>query len=320
MLSRLAENLYWCGVYVERADATARLVDVTYHSLLESRPAEMTSAWRDVLRLLHADEGYKTWREDITGLGVMEYLVVDANNPSSIVQAVGQAREDTRSVRETVPTEFWEAVNDFHLDLGRRDLQAMLRTQPFEIFELVRWRSQAVVGIAAETMLRDDGWRFFTIGRLLERAKTVCRLLVTRYAELLRTAAPLAFHNWVSVLKSVSAFEAFRKSYRASMDPADVVEFLVLRADFPRSVLFCLEGTEHELAELTAPDEVTRPQRLIGRVRADLEYRSVGELLDEDLKIFLSGMQQRVQDVDDAIATSFFRNVGESDMQKLEVR
>ncbi len=320
MLSRLAENLYWCGVYIERSDETARLLDVTYHSLLESRPSEVSLAWRNVLEVLYAAPSYGAVYDKVSARRVLEHLITHTENPSSILSTLTRARENARSVREVVPSEFWESVNDFYLDIESADLEATIESAPFEIFRRVRWRSQAVVGTAAETMLRDDGWRFFMLGRMLERSKMICRLLYVEYGQLVSASGPTAFHHWVSVLKSASAFEAFRKTYSASMDPTDVVEFLILSPVFPRSVLWCLRSVEHELDELSPPDVVTLPRRLLGRVRADLEYRNVEEILDEDLHTLLSRVQNSVDRVAETVAETFFRNVGEGDFQQLGIR
>jgi len=148
----------------------------------------------------------------------------------------------------------WEAINDLHLVLGDRDLEQELVEQPYELFRTVRRMSMTIHGVASETMPRDERWRFMAVGRLLERAEMTCRLIDVRYAQLEAMSGPslrLAgnngevargpdrtdLHHWIAVLKSASAFEAYRRRYRASLDPADVVEFLLLEPDLPHSVL-----------------------------------------------------------------------------------
>lgn len=316
MLARLAENLFWAGRYVERAEDTARMVDVTYHTLLESPPGEEVDAWLELLEVLHLRGAYEADRDGATPADMTRFLVLDEDNQGSILSAVSLARENTRSVRELVSTELWEAVNSFYLELRRRDLGADLASQPYELFAVVKRRCQTITGVAVETMPRDEGWRFFTLGRMLERAEMTSRLLDVRFGQLVSYAAPVAFHHWVAVLKSASAFEAYRKAYRASMEPANVVEFLLLSPDFPRSVRYCLEHAEQQLARLGDPQQLGPARRRIGRAFAELQYREVDELLD-DLHPFLDRMQHHVWRVADAVADEFFRHTPDGGQQSL---
>lgn len=321
MLARLAENLFWAGRYIERAEDTARMVDVTYHTLLESPPGEVAQAYEELLDVLHLSAAY-----DATESGdgvvavrperVIEFLVLDQGNAGSILASVTRARENGRSVRELISTELWEALNDLHLALRARDLSHDIAEQPYELFRVIKQRCQTISGVAMETMPRDDAWRYLTLGRQLERAEMTCRLLNVRYGHLVDYAAPVAFHHWVGVLKSVSGLEAFRKRYRASMDAAQVVEFLLLSREFPRSVLFALQTAERQLEHLGG-GPVSRPVRLLGRIRAALQYRDVAELMDEGLHTFLDQVQERVSDVATAVADEYFRQAPEGVLQSV---
>jgi uncharacterized alpha-E superfamily protein len=308
MLARHAESLFWTGRYIERAEDTARLLDVTYHGLLEANQWETSSAWQDLLQVLRLDTEFAKRGTGISATSVSEFLVLDRENSGSIVVGVERARENIRSVRELVPTELWEAVNTFHLDLRERNLRRDLEQQPYVLYHLVKQRCQMLAGVAAETMPRDDGWRFLQIGWALERAEMACRLLDVRYS---RNAADNAvdFHHWLQTLKSASGSEAYRKVHRSSMDPRDVVGFLLLSRTFPRSVLFCLRRAETELARLgNGSDRLSRPERLIGRVRADLEYADVSEVLSGGLHSYLDQLQRNVRQVAEAVAVQYFRN------------
>jgi len=318
MLARLAENLFWAGRYVERAEDTARMVDVTYHTLLESPFGEVDRTWEQLLDVLHLRAA---WDERAAGSpvevqGVVRFLVLDPDNPGSIAAATARARENVRSVRELVSTEFWESVNDLHLELRSRDLDREVAEQPSELLRLVRNASMAIYGVASETMPRDDGWRFLALGRLIERAEMTCRLIDVRYGQLEALRVPErrgvvvqdgGFHHWVAVLKSASAFEAYRRRYRASTDPVDVIEFLLLADDLPRSVVYCLVSAMRQL-EALSDDRPNRAVRLLGRTTSSLLYRDVAELLDEDLHDFLEDVQSRIQAVAEAIADEFFRH------------
>jgi uncharacterized alpha-E superfamily protein len=318
MLARLAENLFWAGRYVERAEDTARMVDVTYHTLLESPFGEAGRTWDQLLEVLHLRAG---WDERELGPtsdadAVVRFLVLDHENPGSIAAATARARENVRSVRELVSTELWEAVNDLHLELRSRDLDREVADRPSELLRLVRNASMAIYGVASETMPRDAGWRFLALGRLIERAEMTCRLIDVRYGQLDALRVPSrrdvvvedgGFHHWVAVLKSASAFEAYRRRYRSSTDPVDVIEFLLLADDLPRSVVYCLTASMNQL-EALSEGRPSRALRLLGRTASSLQYRDVAELLDEDLHDFLEDVQQRIQQVAEAVADEFFRH------------
>lgn len=306
MLARHAENLFWTGRYIERAEDTARLLDVTYHALLESSAFEAQRAWGDVLSVLSLETAFRASGKDLSASGVSEFLVLDRAQPGSIVNAVTYARENIRSLREQVSSEVWEAINGFHLELSARDLRAELE-QPHTLYAFVKARCQYLAGVVTETMARDDGWRFLQIGWMLERAEMTCRLLDVRFAR-----EPLSqggYHHWLSMLKAASASEAYRRAHQTKIDPADVLEFLLLARNLPRSLLFCLRRVEQDLGRLGPGDgRLSRPQRLLGRVRADLEFADLHEIASDDLHTFLERMQQGIRQVAEAVALQYFRN------------
>lgn len=316
MLARHAESLFWAGRYIERAEDTARMLDVTYHGLLEASATEVSQPWSDLLAVLRLGPEFDKQRRAINSVSVSEFLVTDEDNPGSIVSAVSRARDNIRSVRELVSTEMWEAVNRFHLDMRARNLRVDIEEQPYELYALVKRRCQMVAGVSSETMPRDDGWRFLQIGWMLERAEMTCRLLEVGYSGDQR----VGFHHWLGTLKSASASEAYRRTYRGSMDPADVLEFLLLSRRFPRSVLYCFRRVESELAMLRERDgqELSRPERLLGRIRADLEFREVHEVLGDGVPQFLDHLQRGVRQVAEAVALEYFRNSIELDLHSIE--
>jgi uncharacterized alpha-E superfamily protein len=315
MLARDAESLFWAGRYLERAESTARLLDVTYHSLLESTPAEEHQAWLDVLTAVRLDHAYAETSRPVTASAVSEYLVTDADNPGSILAAVERARENARTVREQLSTELWESLNSFGLQMRARDLRADLEFQPHELYGMVRRQCQTVAGVAAETMARDEGWRFFVLGWNLERAEMACRLLSVRHRQL----SPTSFHQWTATLRSASGLEAYRRAYRASMDPVDVVEFLLLSRTFPRSVLFSLRTARNELDRLAVDGEMTRPRRQLGRVVAGLEFADVRELMAGDLGAELASVGDGIRQVASSVATQYFSNSHEFDLHSLQL-
>lgn len=316
MLSRHAEALFWMGRYVERAEDTSRMLDVTYHTLLESPPDEGETAWRELLEVLHLDGSFGD--QEAVAATVSHFLVTDTTNPDSIVSSIGLARENARGVRDRISTELWEAINSVYLELRAMDLESDLAQRPYEVFRTVKERCQLISGVVAETLPRDDGYRFISLGLSLERAQMTCRLLAVRYARLVATGDPMGFHVWLAVLKSVSAFEAYLKSHAASFDSTKVLEFLLLSPDFPRSVLFSLRRAERQLAHLLGTGERTTVLRLIGRVRARTEYCDVDAVVAEGLDQYLESLQNDIYAVADSVITHFFRVGGDLALHSYE--
>lgn len=312
MLARHAESLFWAGRYIERAESTTRMLDVTYHTYLEGMSASDTAAWFDLLKILHLDLAFSASDRILTAESVSEFLVFDPDNPGTVRSTVAGARDNLRAVRELISTEFWEAINAFHLRMSARDLRSDIAGEPHELYAMVRTQCQALAGVANETMPRDEGWNFLSLGWMLERSVMTLRLLLVRYSQLVAAGASGGFHHWVATLKSASGSEAFRRRFRASMDPADVVAFLLLSSTFPRSVLFGLQTAERALLRIEGSDRMqSRPQRLLGRLRADVEFLDVGELLAGDLGIYLDKLERDIRQVAEAIETTYFRSSDE---------
>lgn len=323
MLARHAEDFFWTGRYLERAEDTARMLDVTYHGLLESPLADAGEAWRGLLRVLQVEESFAASRpsngEAPTGTEIAEFLVLDPRNPGSIAAAVTRARDDARNVRERISTELWEAVNGFYLEIRARDLRADLERQPYELYRMVKSRCQTIVGVAAETMARDDGWRFLHLGRMLERAEMTTRLLSVRSVHDAAADSVETYRHWVALLRSVAAFEAYMRRCSGAITGAGVLEFLLCSRDFPRSVLFCVRAAEEELGNVGGHDRPTQAYRLLGRVRADLEYLEVREMLAGGLEETLDGLQRSVWQVADAVGHEFFPSGAEAELHALAV-
>jgi uncharacterized alpha-E superfamily protein len=314
MLARTAEYLFWAGRYLERAESTARLLDVTYHRLLEVTPAEESDAWSDVLVAVGLEEEFTATGYPRTAAPVSEFLVMDPANRGSIAASVAQARDNARGVREHLAMEMWEALNSLHLELRARDLAYDLAMQPFELYGFVRSGVQSVIGWATETWSREDAWRFFMLGLLLERAEMSVRTLRVRH----RRHLPDAPHEWSATLRSASALQAYRRRYR-TLDSASLVELLLLSPTLPRSVLFSLRNAEDVLGSLSdrPPEARSVGLRLLGRVRAELEFADAGELVAGDLEGVLSVVEAQIRDVASAVAAECFSYRVELDLHAL---
>ncbi len=314
MLARTAEQLFWSGRYLVRAEDTARLLDVTYHRLLEATPSEEATAWTDVLDVVGLRERFLAEGRTVTSAAVSEYLVLDPNNPGSILSSVEQARRNARGVREHLTVEFWEVVNSFHLEMASRNLAFQLAVQPSDLYRFVRSGVQSVMGTADGTWTRDDGWRFFMLGVHLERAELTARLLRVRQP---RHAAD-EVHEWYATLRVTSALSAYRRKYR-DLDPAFLLDLLLLSTDMPRSVLFSLRHAEDILRRVVDAD-TSLAARLLGRARAELEFADAAEMVvaGEVFQV-LRAVEDRVADVASAIAAECFLYRVELDMHEMHI-
>ena len=305
MLARHAESLFWSGRYLERAEDTVRMLDVTYHGSLQATPTQARHHWGRLLDILRLRSDF----DELIGgepdeAAVLRFLLVERRNPGSIVSAVASVRENFRALREQLPSELWEQANRFHLELTQRDLAGDIARQPYGLYDLVKLRCQTLAGIIAQSMPRDDGYCFLVTGSMLERALMTGRLLAVRYPGLTHAT----FDELAQTLRSVSALEEYRRAWRASTDPVDVAGFLLQSPTFPRSMLYCLEEAEQllELIDHASPASRTETHRLLGRLRSGLEFADVRELV-ADLQRNLRELEEGIRQVADEMASQYFR-------------
>lgn len=300
MLSRIAESLYWLGRYTERAEDTARILDVHYHLLLEDRWMDEAAACRALLGVMGLSDRAG---EDVDSVMVTNVLAFDTTYSGSIVRCLELAWENARGVREAVSSEMWECLNSTHEALPRAMRDASGPT-PHTFFGWVKERAAVMSGLSESTMSRDESWRFLVLGRSLERVDMTARLLSARYGESWGQV------GWVTTLRSCSAYEAYLRTYQRAVDSSSAAEFLVLDRLFPRSVYFALRTAETCLAEIDpragrlGVDDAAR--RHLGQGRAQLEFSSMTELL-ADLPGHLAYVQSCCSDASAAIAERYFR-------------
>jgi uncharacterized alpha-E superfamily protein len=286
--------------HLERAEDTARLLDVTYHGLLEGGGSDAPMALQEVLDALQLSGAFRSRHRKVTAEALVQFLVLDESHSSSIAAAISRARENARNVREHLSTELWEALNSTYLELRAEGRAEELAAHPHEFYRRVRSRCQLVAGAASETMARRDAWRFLLLGRLVERAEMTCRLLRVR-APRTNGDGSDDIHYWLVMLNAVSALESYARRFGAEVTPARVLEYLVLAPDFPRSVLFCLRGIEGGVA---AP----AVRRALSRIRAELEYQDVGELLDRGAANALERTRRGIAEISERIEGCYFAN------------
>ena len=303
MLARNAEALYWIGRYVERADDTARILDVTVHQLLEDSSADPDQTSRVLLGVL----GIKPPGTALDMWALTDLVAFGRGLPGecSIVDSVSAARENARSAREVTSSDMWECLNTTYNALSERE-RAARRLGPHLFFSFIESRAAMFAGLADSTLSRDDGYRFLVLGRALERVDMTVRLLLSRVGDSPSSPA------WVTVLRSAGAHDTYLRTYRGVLDANRVVEFMLLDRLFPRSVYYSLKLAEHSLDELmhrphSRVGATAEAVRLLGRARSELEFIGPGLLLDS-LEKRLAGLQATCREAGDAVALQYFHS------------
>jgi uncharacterized alpha-E superfamily protein len=314
MLSRTADHLFWMSRYTERAENTARLLDVNYQtSLLPQSAARAQDGWRGLLSISELRPSYAAHYGDvITPRDVMDFMVKDEKNPSSIVSCLRNARENGRAVRGALTTEVWETQNQTYLEVVRMLRNGDFERDPGQFFEWVKFRSHLSRGVALGTMLQDEAFHFLRMGTFLERADNTARLVDVKFHAsqsdfdgiFPSKAQEVDFYHWSAILRSVSGFEVYRKVYRDVIKPERVAELLILRPDMPRSMLGCLNEVMTTLAMVTS-DPASETLRRAGKLRADLQYARIDEILATGLHAFLTQFLDRVNELGAHISREF---------------
>ena len=314
MLSRTADHLFWMARYMERAENTARMLDVNYQTaLLPQSDDAAEQGWRGLLSISELTHSFAKAYDEVTARNVMDFMVRDEKNPSSIVACVHAARENARAVRGALTTEVWETQNQTWLEFDRMLKGDTFERDPSSLFEWVKFRSHLSRGVTLGTMLQDDSLNFLRVGTFLERADNTARLLDVKFhalsgeyfgADNVKESQEVDFYHWSAILRSVSGFEVYRKVYRNVIRPERVAELLILRPDMPRSLAACMTGVMHNL-ERVANQQSGETLRRAGRLRADLQYASIEEILATGLHAYLTQFLDRVGDLGVGISRDF---------------
>jgi uncharacterized alpha-E superfamily protein len=309
MLSRVADAIFWMSRYVERAENLGRFVDVTHNMSLDLPPGS-PGQWG---ALVHASGDHAAFMEkygEPTRENVVSFLTFDAENPNSILSCVTAARENARSVREVISSEMWEQLNQFYLTV-RDAASAGPLASPNEFFHFVKEASQLFVGITVTSFSQGEGWHFSRLGRVLERADKTSRILDVKYYTLLPNVSdvgtPIDDLQWSAVLRSVSGFEMYQKRHHG-ITPKRIVGFLVLDRLFPRAVMHCLDVANRSLHVISGSPENTfwnLADKRIGRLRNELAYLTVDEIISTGLHEFLDALQTKLNGVGDGIYQTF---------------
>ena len=310
MLSRVADSLFWISRYIERAENIARVIDVNLNLLLDL--PGVARHWDPVIQTAGcSDEFYKKY-SNATSENVMYFLTLDEENVGSVINCVANARENARCIRETITLEMWMVINKFYHRLKEENVKEQMLNNPHDFFTEIKEFCQLYVGIQDGTMSHNAGWNFAWLGRMLERADQTSRILDVKYFILLPDLSMIGMSldivQWTALLKSVSAFEMFRKTY-SNVTPQNVIEFLLLNKDFPRSILYCLEHAERALNKITENEHTIngeRSHRAIGKLKSELEFSTLDEIIAKGLHEKVDEYQKRLLQVNEALRKDFF--------------
>lgn len=318
MLSRTADHLYWMARYTERAENTARMLDVNAQTSLMPQSAQSAEAnWRAILSISELEAEFDDKYGLLTARDVLDFMVRDPDNPSSIAACLAKARENARAVRGVLTTEVWETLNVTWLDMQSRLRGNLLEQDPGQFFDWVKYRSHLARGVIMGTMLKDEAFHFNRLGTTLERADNTARILDVKFhaknkvnfsQEGLEQEQHADFYYWAAILRSVSAFEVYRKVYRDVITPERVAQLLILRPDMPRSLLACLDEVVVNLEKVRNAASA-ETERFAGKMHAELKFASIQDILSQGLHEYLNTFLERTYELGCRISKDFLVSI-----------
>lgn len=309
MLARTAENLFWMARHIERAENTARILDVAHRSALVPLDIEGSEAylWYAPLNITGCAGGYEVKHGLARGLDVSKYMALDPDNPSSIYNCLRLARENARSVRGAITSEMWEVINATWLELNRR-VETLDNEQFTDFFDWVKDRSHMFRGVTLGTIQKDIALSFIKLGTFLERADNTARILDVKYHILLPSVNDVGgaadYYQWGALLKSVSAFEAYRKIYRSVISPLRVAELLILRDDMPRSLHACMNEVEAALIDINGSSG-REARRRAGELHAALHFGLIDDVFSHGLHEYLTDFLSHIDSLGCEIGSAY---------------
>lgn len=307
MLSRVADSLYWMSRYIERAENIARLVEVNLQLLTdftETDDLKHEEQWKPIILSSGDEESFYSLYDEANSETVMEFLTFNKENPNSILSCVNQARENARKVRDQISLEMWETLNDQYLSLRALDVRRVLRTGAHDFYTSIKNHSHLFQGLTDATYSRNEGYDFIQIGKFLERAEKTTRIIDIKYHLLLPkisdVGGALDVVQWVAILRSCSALEAYHRIYVADVSPSKVAEFLIFSETFPRSIRYCLKRLDYFLHHVSGtPGGQFRndAERVCGKMLSDINFTTIKEIQGHGLHEFLDDIQQKLNQV-----------------------
>lgn len=318
MLSRTADSLYWMARYTERAENTARLIDIgLQQSLLPGQQREAAASLAGMLGLAELLPVYQAKFGDVNPESVIRFMVLDEDNPSSIWCSLHNARENARAVRGQITTGMWETINGTWLEFLKLCDDNLPLREPGKFFEWVQMRSHLSRGMTIGTMFKDEAFRFIRLGTFIERADSTARMIDLRFQDIEAQDAMSGlldpddpehavreFYHWEAVLRSLSAFEAYRKVYRDTISGTRVAELLILNKDMPRSIASCVNEIVTNL-ENVGNGNSHETRRRAGKLAATLRYLTIEEIAEDGLHDWLTKLLADIDDMGVRIRQDF---------------
>lgn len=321
MLSRLADAIYWMNRYIERAENYARFIDANYNLSMEL-PPDMAEQWKPLIVATGDWTLYQSFYKDTGKEHVVNFLVFDINNPNSICNSLIRARENARVARPEITKEVWEQVNYLYHLVKDINHKAWKKKDPRDFFNEIKKGCQLVNGIFDATISRTDGWHFGKAGQYLERADKTSRVLDVKYHIILPSSeavgTPFDLMQWASLLKSVSAYDMYRKKY-GKLTPFEIAEFLILDKQFPRSILRCLlyaEQSLHTISGRNGSGYTNNAEKQLGQVRSQMEYTDISNILEIGMHEYLDDIQKQLNLVSNSVYETFFAIDSQLQMQQ----
>lgn len=316
MLSRVANLVYWTARQLERAENTARIVDVNAQLVLDlqsRQAADDPKSWEPLVYVAGNDDRFsELYGDEVSERAVVEFMLFDRRNPSSVISCISQARENARCIRDLLAAEVWETLNTFYLKLKDDDFSRYAQLGSSEYLNRVKAQIQLFYGVAESMLPRNDAWHFFELGRHLERADNTSRILDVKYFMLLpdvsAVGTALDMIQWASVLRSCSGFEAFRRTRRGQLNLERVVDFLIRDRLFPRSIVFSVseagEALDRIISQAGLPTE-NDATRLARKLHEDLLGTDTPAVIAQGLHEFLDTVQGRISEIHSAVQETF---------------
>jgi len=318
MLSRTADCLYWMARYTERAENTARMLDVNHQTSLLPQPAEfLEQSWKKLLTISKLKEAFYSKYDVINRENVLDFMIYETSNPSSIVSCLFAARENARVIRSKITSEVWETQNTTWLEL-QHILEARNQADPSRLLEWVKHRCHLFRGVLYGTMLKNEAFYFISIGTLLERADNTARILETKYEgqDALKVINSkkgpdkevdgefFNFYHWAALLRSVSAFEIYRQIYSDQVSPKQVAQLLIFNKQMPRSLVCCVNELIPLISELKN-QQSKEIERLLGKLKASLDYSDIDEVFEQGLEKFIESFLERINHIADEFSNAY---------------
>jgi uncharacterized alpha-E superfamily protein len=312
MLSRTADCLYWMARYTERAENTARMLDVNHQTSLLPQPAQfLEQSWKKLLTISKLEESFLSKHDVINRENVLDFMIYETSNPSSIVSCLYAARENARVIRGRITSEVWETQNTTWLEL-QRILEARHQTDPSRLLEWVKHRCHLFRGVMHGTMLKNEAFYFIRVGTLLERADNTARILENKYEDQAAIQALendtdnnfFDFYHWASLLRSVSAFEIYRQIYSDQVTPKQVAQLLIFNKQMPRSLVCCINELIPLISEVKN-QKSKEIERLLGKLKASLDYSDIDEVFEQGLEEFIETFLERINHIADEFSSAY---------------